>query len=318
MLEAISIRQAGREDLEALSLFHRRLLRFHEELDRRFRLDLVGLSSLGEILAPLLDKEGWATFVAQGDSPLGFIAGRVVEDGYGVVEDIFVEERARGQGVGKALFSSLCEWFEERGVRVVEVYVACRNEGAQAFYQGLGFQDFFDKLWREVDRKRPMAEGDLGILLRQAELVDVENIENLRRQMMLGEIALDPRAKLFPGRLKLMRGNLAQRLGRDNCRVLVAQSLEGGMVGYIVGHIATTAPVFSFSQHGHISGLYVSERWRRKGIGRRLYLELEDWYRREGIAVVQVEVLHRDALSQRFFRSLGFQDYLNCLWYDLP
>jgi len=317
LVRTVSVRRARREDLDALSLLHRRLLRFHEDLDRRFGLDLVGLSCLEEILAPLLAKEGWATFVAQGDDILGFITGRVVEDGYGFVEDIFVEERARRQGIGRVLFSSLCEWFKESGVRVVQTYVACRNEEAQAFWRGLGFQDFFGKLWHEVSRKRPVMRENLSIFLRPAELRDERDISNFQRQMMMAEMALDPRAKLFSERLKLLQWDLTHWLGRDDCRVLVAESLEEEMVGYIAGHIAATAPVFFLSQRGHISDIYVSQERRRKGIGGRLYLELEDWYRREGIPVALVEILHKDALSQRFFKGLGFEDYVNCLWYDL-
>jgi len=317
LVKGALVRRAERGDLEAVSLLCRRLLRFHEELDRRFRLDLVGMSCLREVLAPLLAEEGRAIFVAERGELLGFIMGRVVKSRYGFVDDIFVAEEARGQGIGRELFSCLSEWFGERGVRVVQLHVACSNEAAQGLWRSLGFQDFFDKLWCDIGPKRPVVEGDSNVLLRQAELGDVKDMENLQRQMMLTEAALDPRARLLPEGLELLRGNLGHSLGRDDCRVLVAESLGGEVVGYITGHISDRAPVFSLSQYGHISDLYVSEGWRRKGIGGKLYLELEDWYRGEGIPVAQVHILHRDALSQRSFRGLGFRDYLNCLWYDL-
>ena len=55
------------------------------------------------------------------------------------LEDLFVEEASRRQGVAKALVDFAVERATERGCRRLELDVSEANTGAIAFYESLGF-----------------------------------------------------------------------------------------------------------------------------------------------------------------------------------
>jgi ribosomal protein S18 acetylase RimI-like enzyme len=55
------------------------------------------------------------------------------------LEDLYVEEAARGRGVGGALVGLACERASERGARRIELDANEHNRGAIALYESLGF-----------------------------------------------------------------------------------------------------------------------------------------------------------------------------------
>jgi GNAT superfamily N-acetyltransferase len=55
------------------------------------------------------------------------------------LEDLYVEDRARGDGLGRALVTAALERAKRRGCRRVELDVNERNTEALAFYERLGF-----------------------------------------------------------------------------------------------------------------------------------------------------------------------------------
>jgi GNAT superfamily N-acetyltransferase len=55
------------------------------------------------------------------------------------LEDLFVEEVARGGGLGRALVSAAIDRARERGCRRIELDVNEQNTEAIAFYESLGF-----------------------------------------------------------------------------------------------------------------------------------------------------------------------------------
>jgi GNAT superfamily N-acetyltransferase len=56
-----------------------------------------------------------------------------------LLEDLFVEQGARGAGVGRALVAAVVELAAERGCRRVELDVNDANEAALALYGAFGF-----------------------------------------------------------------------------------------------------------------------------------------------------------------------------------
>ena len=60
------------------------------------------------------------------------------------LEDIFVEEHARGTGMGRALMEAAFERARERGCRRMELDVNEANAAALALYESLGFSPWSD------------------------------------------------------------------------------------------------------------------------------------------------------------------------------
>ncbi len=58
----------------------------------------------------------------------------------GYVYDLYVEEAARGQGIGRALLQAADEASRKRGDTELGLTVSARNESALALYRSLGFE----------------------------------------------------------------------------------------------------------------------------------------------------------------------------------
>ena len=57
-----------------------------------------------------------------------------------LIEELVVDERARGQGAGRALIQAAIEWAKAQACSEVEVSTEMDNSAAQAFYRRLGFE----------------------------------------------------------------------------------------------------------------------------------------------------------------------------------
>lgn len=57
----------------------------------------------------------------------------------GVVQDLFVEEGARGVGVGEAMIGDLLAWCQDRGVIGVDATVLPGHRAAKNFFEQQGF-----------------------------------------------------------------------------------------------------------------------------------------------------------------------------------
>jgi len=66
---------------------------------------------------------------------------------WGIIEDCFVAEPSRRQGIGAALVSSAGAWLAERGVQRVELSVLTANSGANEFWGRMGFAPFRVTMW---------------------------------------------------------------------------------------------------------------------------------------------------------------------------
>lgn len=100
-------------------------------------------------------------------------------------------------------------------------------------------------------------------------------------------------------------GNYAQLLGREDCRLLLAQEGEETL-GYLCGFI------FPSSLHFHpiamVDALYVRPDRRNRGCGAALISAFCEDARAQGAREVDLKVLSGNQTARRFYEGLGFQD----------
>ncbi|MBU0495949.1 MAG: GNAT family N-acetyltransferase [Chloroflexi bacterium] len=158
-MASITIRPARRGDLDEIMRLYRQLMLFHADLDARLALDLDGIESFRGYVENVLHSEFDRVLVAEDEGPglAGFIMGRVAQNPpmfqqpyFGYVTDICVDEKHRQQGIGRALFQSLRQWFSQQGLITMQVNVAARNPTSQAFWRAMGFADLLTRLWQPV------------------------------------------------------------------------------------------------------------------------------------------------------------------------
>ena len=68
-----------------------------------------------------------------------------------LIEELVVDERARGRGVGRALVQAALDWARSQGCSEVEVSTEQENADAQNFYRRLGFEGVALLLEHELD-----------------------------------------------------------------------------------------------------------------------------------------------------------------------
>ncbi|MBQ2896661.1 MAG: GNAT family N-acetyltransferase, partial [Oscillospiraceae bacterium] len=99
-------------------------------------------------LADLLRDENRPVFVAvEEETVLGYCFC-VIEDCRGTtvltdrveiyIDDLCVEEKCRGRGIAKALYTHVCAWAKDAGCAYVTLNVWCGNDGAMKFYEKMG------------------------------------------------------------------------------------------------------------------------------------------------------------------------------------
>jgi len=79
------------------------------------------------------------------------------------IEDVVVDERARGRGVGEALIGECINVARQRGAQLVELQSARRREAANRLYPRLGFELRESNLYRmKLDGDSPAARARAG------------------------------------------------------------------------------------------------------------------------------------------------------------
>ena len=84
---------------------------------------------------------------------------------------------------------------------------------------------------------------------------------------------------------------------------------NGKPVAYAIGLIKENIPVYSIKRYGFISDLYVDQKYRGKGVGKKLIDRLREFFRKEEIKFISLEVNHNNYDSIRFYEKCGFKEY---------
>jgi predicted N-acetyltransferase YhbS len=127
--------------------------------------------------------------------------------------------------------------------------------------------------------------------IRAAKPADAEAIAHLSRE--LG----------YPSELKTIRERLRRILGRDDQRVVVAEVPNGGVCGWLQAHSSVAV---ESGLRVEIVGLIVSEKMRRRGVGRGLVAQAETWAAEISAETVVVRSNAKRVESKVFYPSLGF------------
>jgi GNAT superfamily N-acetyltransferase len=108
-----------------------------------------GKPTEGEQMLPAVEQliaRDDTDFLLAGDGPHGFTQVRYrlsawtgTDDCW--IEDVFVDDAARGTGLGRAMVAAVIERARARGCGRVELDVDVVNEPARALYGSLGFRD---------------------------------------------------------------------------------------------------------------------------------------------------------------------------------
>lgn len=155
----VEIRKAAETDRAALGRYGARLMRQHHEFDpKRFITVAKPEAGYGHFLATQLDQKDALVLVAEMESRVvGYIFAGLEPMSWkdlrapcGYIHDVYVDETARGHGVGEKLVTAALAWCKESGMERTVLSSAARNETAQRFFARLGFRPTMIEMTRET------------------------------------------------------------------------------------------------------------------------------------------------------------------------
>ncbi len=202
---------------------------------------------LREMEAVLARPEEFAVFLSIGDDgrPSGFVevslrprAEGCATSPVGYIEGWFVEENARGRGIGRALIGAAEEWARARGCRELASDADIANEAGQQAHRALGFEE----VGRDVHYRRaisPPPEGEAApapapgreerrpvpALAVGVDLVEIPRVERALNRH--GERFL--RRVFTPAEVIYSRGRAPELAARFAAKEAVAKALGVGM-----------------------------------------------------------------------------------------
>jgi len=147
------------------------------------------------------------------------------------------------------------------------------------------------------------------VTIRKAVPADRAAIGELWWEMMVFHRECDARAFRLKPRAEateIWLRHLAECMDDEKQIVLVADA-GGELVGFGMGRLGEDPPCFDLPPHGFVTNFFVSERLRRRGIGRRLYEALAERFRGNEVAEIRLGVAAGNPASNAFWRELGFE-----------
>jgi ribosomal protein S18 acetylase RimI-like enzyme len=158
MDEAVTVRPAISSDIESIIDLWRELLEYHAQLGPNWTPAQDSAEHFARFLAEQLSKDGVLILIAEVDGKaMGYcqavIGSRPLifeQTERCVVLDLVVAEAERKLGVGGRLLDEIEGWARERGVRRIEVGVACSNDPAVAFYHNRGFSAYSQRMAKDI------------------------------------------------------------------------------------------------------------------------------------------------------------------------
>lgn len=90
--------------------------------------------------------------------------------------------------------------------------------------------------------------------------------------------------------------------------VFVAED-NGQIIGYSLGFIKNEIPIFKIKQYGYISDMYVSKKYRNKGISSKLKDEMIAWFKGKGVEYASIGFYADNREAHEIYNKWGFFDY---------
>jgi len=137
----IKIRKATKKDLDILAKLDLGYCLYENSLDKR--IEIPTIKEL-RITTEKYMKLGTVYFIAEESKiPLGYISINFCLQGRehtGVIHTLFIDEKARGRGIGNMLVQYVFDLFKKNKCTRVRSFMHIANRNAQAFWKKQGFE----------------------------------------------------------------------------------------------------------------------------------------------------------------------------------
>ena len=150
--------------------------------------------------------------------------------------------------------------------------------------------------------------GNNMIKIRKATHDDVKSITSLWCEFMDLHNNYDNYYKRAKNGSKVFSEFIKKQISEGNSLVLVGL-INKVICAYLAAKIEYRPAVFSARKYGLISDIAVAEKYRRHGIGEKIYSEAIEWFKKRKIKRIELTVATSNPISIKFWSKLGFKPY---------
>jgi len=105
-------------------------------------------------------------------------------------------------------------------------------------------------------------------------------------------------------------------MASDKGLVLVA--LDGDeIIGYSISEIKDPPRGSTRTEYGYIHHMAVTEKYRRSGVGEKMFNEILKWFRSKGMDRIELEITSKNNISSSFWDKMGFEEYMRTLFLEI-
>lgn len=149
------------------------------------------------------------------------------------------------------------------------------------------------------------------LIIRPAAETDLFELSRLWYEKAVLQEA-DQRFKLLPDGRAQWTAAVRRRLHDPEVATLVAES-DGFIYGYIIGACQDGPPGFSPVKLCVITDMTLDLHRYHGGVGRALVEAVRAWGAAQGAGLLVAQSLHRSAVEQAFWRSLGATEWIDVM-----
>jgi len=216
----------------------------------------------------------------------------------GWISDLFVRERFRGRGIGRALLATAIAEWRLRGGHQMMLEVSHDRTAARALYDAAGFENQ-GKYFEIAPIRRREIQAGANIEIRPIVNDDGDFDATTRLLAELGRPS--PSAEKLPA----LRRTYAQHVGQSATGSLLAL-LDGHGVGFI--SLEFRQPFFATKPQAWIPDLIVAEAARGRDIGAALLDAAFAEATRRGAYSAALESGHQRAVAHRLYEAAGMSE----------
>ena len=151
-----------------------------------------------------------------------------------------------------------------------------------------------------------MNEGSHEFIVRRATEADLDSIVKLGRELIEYHIKFDEYYRFKENIDETARKFHLENITAENTMLLVTE-VSSEIVGFTLGKIRKTPPIFQIEEFGLVIDLYVKKEYRRKRIGEKLTHELLKWFKSKGMKRVEVFIDIKNNIGVSAWTKFGFE-----------
>ena len=138
---------------------------------------------------------------------------------------------------------------------------------------------------------------------------DIDAIMSLWNESRLYHAELDSRLSMVDDAHLKAREYYASQVASEDTIFYIA-SRRGVPLGYICAQIQKAPPVHKIQRFGLIDGLFVTDEFRRLGIGTNLVNLAMEWFEEQELSMIQLSVASMNETGIQFWERSGFTEIM--------